>query len=160
MDQQLQATISRLKKSIAASASGDLFAAEEILGLEATWDEKYLKTEGEFSAFLRCFGPGKDLAFFKRRHHAVLTLGRAVCARLYSDAAVWVSRKSDSTMRAATVEKACALFRQQRENPVTEHQIKRIYNALTKHVPANKACANCKALQAIIDRLHEVNRAA
>lgn len=141
------------------AAVGPLVASVEIVAIANAWENKYaVEHGGTVADWLRELHPAQTLAWYKRRSDAVAALGKSVTARLHHEAAVWVLNNVPSNLFEGIKFEVNKLYRDNGSMPVTKTQIVKSGKALmevTEKAKKPRACVNCTALEARVERLEK-----
>lgn len=147
----------KFKSAMQQTHTGPLIIAEEVVNLANDWGDHQKEADGlSVSQWLtRELGNKQTgLAYFKRRHDAVLILGEDIRRTIHHEVAVYVMNNVPDVLRGRVKELLIKGFVNNNHNPLTPQQAKPvIYEVIGKPLAASKECLRCLELEAEIERL-------
>lgn len=156
MTESLKDFSKRVRAALAAGDTGPLVVAADVISVAGDWERHREETGGlSCTSWLRKeFGPGHNLAWFTRRHEAVLSLGESVRRTMHHEVAVWIVDAVPADKHAEVVMAVTIAAKKQHGVPLTPPQARRIVCPLIGKVRGRKpACIECAKHEREIARL-------
>jgi len=142
-------------------ATGPLLIAPEVVEVIDSWDSLSAQAGGvSVGAWLKgVFGhSGRNTKYWRDRFDAVASLDvrndRSVARTMHHLAAVWLAGMPADGSRKKVLQEVYVLCRSQKHEPVTLHQVKRVYYEIVGK-PARapkKECGECARLRALLKK--------
>ncbi len=156
MTDRLNDFVTRTRAAMAASDSGPLIVARDVMAIADNW-ERYKEEAGglDCSRFLTStFGAGRGLAYFANRVEAVAFIGESARRTLHHQVAIYIL---NNVSKEFVAEVLSALTRERKKNggnALSPAQAKPVIEAITgTKQRAYRTCSKCVKLEAELAKL-------
>lgn len=153
--ERLAERAARWRRALADSATGPLIIASEIVKLAEDWESHKTEADGlSCTSWLRAtLGRGRSLAWFARRHAAVVTLGEACRRTMHHEVACYVAQNVTAEHRDAVRLMLMRECKAQNGNPLSIAQAKlkiAQFIGVVRVPRCAVACTRCAELEKVI----------
>lgn len=159
MSESLKELTGRWRSALASGDCGPLVIAADVVRVGAEWDEKYKEEAGGASCttwLRRELGPGRNLAWFARRHEAVEHLGESIRRTMHHEVAVWIHDNVPKEAWTKVVMAVTIAAKKQRGVPLTPPQARRVVCPIIGKVSGTKrGCSRCSDFEVQVALLEQ-----